>query len=141
MVRTAAYHEVMTRSVTCALLIILTMVSMACGRASSDASDLDVTWQIEPAAPAAGRESAADVTLRSSNGNPVLGARVNLEGHMSHPGMAPVIVPLTEAGDGRYHARLTLTMGGDWVMFVAGQLADGRVVRRRVADLAASPAE
>lgn len=137
----AAYHEAMTRFVTCPLLISLAMIAMACGRAGSESNVLDVTWQIAPAAPVVGRESAADVTLRLSNGDAVVGARLNLEGHMSHPGMAPVIARLAEAGDGRYHTRLTLTMGGDWVMFIDGQLADGRVVRQRVAEVAASPAE
>jgi hypothetical protein len=137
----AAYHEAMTRFVTCALAIGLATTVMACGRTGPESNALDVTWQIAPAAPVVGRESAADVTLRLSNGGAVVGARLNLEGHMSHPGMAPVIARLAEAGDGRYHTRLTLTMAGDWVMFIDGQLADGRVVRQRVAEVAASPAE
>jgi hypothetical protein len=137
----AAYHEAMTRSVTWPLLIIVMMISTACGLPGSETTALDVRWQMVPAAPVVGRESLADVTLRFSNGDAVVGARLNLEGHMSHPGMAPVIARLTEAGDGKYSARLTLTMGGDWVMFVDGQLADGRVVRQRVAEVATAPAE
>jgi len=137
----AAYHEAMTRLATCILLIGLATIAMACGRTGPASNALEVTWQIAPAVPVVGRESAADVTLRLSNGDAVVGARLNLEGHMSHPGMAPVIARLTEAGGGKYHARLTLTMGGDWAMFIDGQLADGRVVRQRVADVAASAAE
>ncbi len=60
---------------------------------------------------------------------------------MTHPGMAPVITPLTEADAGRYRARLTLTMGGSWVMVVRGQLSDGRAVHQRVADVIAAAAE
>lgn len=131
----------MTRFVTCSLLIVLAMVAMACGRTNPEAGALDVAWRIVPGAPQVGRESAADVTLRLSNGDPVLGARMNIEGHMSHPGMAPVIAPLTEAGGGNYHARLILTMSGDWVMYIDGRLANGRVIRQRVAEVAASAAE
>lgn len=131
----------MPRSFARALLIIATMVTVACGRTGTDAGALAVTWQIVPATPVAGRESAADVTLRLASGAPVLGARVNLEGYMSHPGMAPLVAGLTEAGGGTYRARLTLTMAGDWVMFVDGRLADGRLVRQRVADVVVATAE
>jgi hypothetical protein len=126
----------MTRLFPGAVLAVAMMLVTAC-RPSSPAADLTVHWQLVPAAPVVGREVAADVTIQLPNGRPVLGARLNLEGHMSHPGMAPVIVPMTHAGEGRYRAAVTLTMSGDWAMFVSGELADGQAVRQRVADVVA----
>lgn len=126
----------MTRPFPGVVLAIAMMFATAC-RPSSPAADLTVQWQLVPAAPVVGRELAADVTIHLPNGRPVLGARLNLEGHMSHPGMAPVIVPMTHAGEGRYRAAVTLTMSGDWAMFVSGELADGQAVRQRVADVVA----
>lgn len=135
----AAYHDAMTRLFRGAILAA--MMAVAACRAPSPAADLTVHWQLVPAAPVVGREVGADVTVQLPNGNPVVGARLRLEGHMSHPGMAPVIVPMTDRGGGRYRAAVTLTMSGEWVMFVSGTLADGRAVRQRVADVVASAAE
>lgn len=123
----------MTRLLTGGALVAA-MVFAAC-RPSAPADELTVRWQLQPAAPIVGREAAADVTIELSNGRPVLAARLTLEGHMSHPGMAPVVVPLTDAGGGRYRAAVTLTMSGAWVMLVSGELADGQAVRQRVADV------
>jgi hypothetical protein len=126
----------MTRLFPGAVLAVAMMLVTAC-RPSSPAADLTVQWQLTPAAPVVGREVAADVTIQLPSGRPVLGARLNLEGHMSHPGMAPVIAPMTHVGEGRYRAVITLTMSGDWAMFVSGELADGQAVRQRVADVVA----
>lgn len=61
-------------------------------------------------------------------GRPIGGARLTLEAHMSHPGMAPVVSTLTEGPDGQYTARLPLTMTGDWQLVTSGSMADGRRV-------------
>jgi hypothetical protein len=58
----------------------------------------------------------------------VSGARLRVEGHMAHPGMAPAVTDMTEAAAGRYEARLPLTMGGEWTLVVSGTLADGQRV-------------
>lgn len=132
----------MTRLLSGAVLIIAMMTASACGRAEAPSgSDLTVHLQLVPAAPVVGREIVAQVTLQRRDGAPVPGARINLEGHMTHPGMAPVITPLTEASGGRYLARLTLTMAGEWVMLVRGELSDGQRVQQRAADVVASAAE
>jgi hypothetical protein len=125
----------MTRLLSGGVLFAAIVCAAAC-RPSTPADELTVHWQMVPAAPVVGREVAADVTIQLPNGRPVVAARLNLEGHMSHPGMAPVIAPLTHQGDGRYRAAVTLTMSGGWAMFVSGELADGRAVRQRVADVA-----
>jgi hypothetical protein len=124
----------MMRLFTGGALVVAMVLATAC-RPSSPAEELTVHWQLQPAAPVVGRAAAADVTIELPNGRPALAARLTLEGHMSHPGMAPVITPLTDAGDGRYRAAVTLTMSGAWVMFVSGELADGQAVRQRVADV------
>lgn len=75
----------------------------------------------------------AVVTLTSEGDRaPVTGARVRLEGNMTHPGMVPIFAYAAEAGPGRYEAPLELTMGGDWILTVTATLTDGARVRRRV---------
>jgi len=73
----------------------------------------------------------ARITLRDRSQAPVVGAKLRLEGQMSHPGMAPVVAELAERGDGQYEAQMQLTMAGDWILVVSGQLRDGtRIVKQ-----------
>lgn len=131
----------MTRLVAGAALALATALAASCHPPASVVDDLDVSWQLKPEAPAVGQTALADVTIRLPDGSPVAGARLDLEGHMAHPGMAPLVIPLSDAGAGHYRANITLTMSGDWVMFVNGRLEDGRQLRRRVASVTAGLVE
>jgi hypothetical protein len=62
---------------------------------------------------------------------PVSGARIQLEGNMTHAGMTPVFAEAKEAEPGRYHATLEFTMAGDWVVLVHAALPDGRKIERQ----------
>ena len=98
--------------------------------ACAGSSAIDISWLIEPPPAGAGRHIA--VLMRDSGGRPIRGASLTLEGHMSHPGMAPIVAPMTETADGRYEARLPLSMAGEWTLVVSGSLAGGqRVTRER----------
>jgi hypothetical protein len=99
-----------------------------------------VAWDVEPVPPATGTETVARLTLRDDAGAPIPGARLRLEGHMSHPGMTPVVVSVSERGDGVYEARLQFTMAGDWTLVVAGELPDGSRVTRELEIAGVRPA-
>jgi hypothetical protein len=89
----------------------------------------DLSWIVEPRADATGADAPVTVVIRrGTNGEPVTGARLTLEAHMSHPGMAPVVSDVAEVSTGRYQARLRLTMTGDWTLILSGTLADGQRV-------------
>lgn len=45
---------------------------------------------------------------------------------MAHAGMAPVFADAQEIDPGRYQARLTLGMAGDWVILLHIVLRDGQ---------------
>ena len=85
-------------------------------------------------APRPPRVGAATVTVRIADpaAKPLTGARISIEGDMSHPGMEPVFAKASEAEPGSYVAHLQLTMPGDWVILVQGTLADGRKIDRQV---------
>jgi len=89
-------------------------------------------WDILPAPPSAGPDTVVRFTIRDMQARPVVGARLELQGHMSHAGMAPVVSPVTSVGDGVYEARLRFTMAGDWVLVVDGQLPDGSRLTRQI---------
>ncbi|HUR35433.1 MAG TPA: FixH family protein [Vicinamibacterales bacterium] len=76
--------------------------------------------------------AALTVTLRHPSRDPVRGATVRLEGHMSHAGMAPVLADATESAPGVYDLRFAFTMQGDWVLLVSAALPDGARVERRI---------
>jgi YtkA-like protein len=70
------------------------------------------------------------VGLIDAAGKPIVGARVSLEGNMTHPGMRPVFGEAGELGSGRYQAPIQFTMGGDWIILVRINLPDGQKLER-----------
>jgi hypothetical protein len=46
--------------------------------------------------------------------------------------MTPTFADATEVGPGEYRADLELTMGGDWFVLVAAELADGKQVEEKI---------
>jgi hypothetical protein len=51
---------------------------------------------------------------------------------MTHPGMAPIVVPAVDEGDGKYKVTLRFTMAGEWVLTLKGTLPDRRVLDQRL---------
>jgi YtkA-like len=91
---------------------------------------VNIEWTLTPTPAAVGK---AHLTLRViDDGRPVRGARLRVEGHMSHPGMAPSIASAVEGADGLYVADLQFTMPGDWILLVSGTLPNGAAVERRI---------
>ena len=70
------------------------------------------------------------ITLTSAAGQQLEGARVNLEGDMTHAGMSPVFSVAGETGPGQYQGKLKLNMRGDWIVLVHVTLKDGRTLDR-----------
>jgi len=67
------------------------------------------------------------------NGEPVQGARVAIEGNMSHAGMVPVLDSAREESPGRYGVEaFRFTMAGDWILEVRVELPDGGSALRRI---------
>jgi hypothetical protein len=69
--------------------------------------------------------------LTDAQGQQIEGARVRLEGHMTHPGMVPVVSNAAEVRPGIYEARPQFTMAGQWTFVVSGSLADGTPITAR----------
>ena len=73
-----------------------------------------------------------EVLLRDTEGRPLEATTVKLEGNMSHAGMKPSLATARRDRQGRWLADLELTMGGDWLLLVQAELADGREIERTV---------
>lgn len=120
-----------------AAVLVCGCVASGC---SGHARDVTVIWNIEPTPPISGAATIVRLRLQEADGNPVRGAKLRLQGHMAHPGMAPVTGDVSERGDGAYHGRLQLSMAGDWVFVVSGELADGRRISKEIQVASVRPA-
>ena len=130
-------REALTRG----LILALAAAVLAAGcRERDPAADVTAAWTIDPGPPSAASETIARITLQDARQQPVRGAALRLEAHMSHPGMAPVTASLTESHDGVYETRMTFSMAGDWVLVVSGTLADGRRILRQLEVAGVRPA-
>ena len=112
---------------------------LGCGPPRST-DDVRVQWALDPAAPSASIDTIARITVHDERRQPVTGARLQLEAHMSHPGMAPVVGRFTDRGGGAYDTRLQFSMAGDWVLVVTGELPDGRRITRSLPVAGVRPA-
>jgi len=92
--------------------------------------NLTLAHEVSPQPPRVGQVT---ITLRATNasGTPVTGARITLEGNMSHAGMTPVFAEATEIAPGRYRAIMELSMSGDWFVQVHLSLPDSRRLDRQ----------
>ena len=111
--------ETVARGVTA---VLLACSLAACGR---EGRAVTVRWNITPTPPLVGTDTVVALRLQDADGNPISRARLQLEAHMSHPGMTPVTADVIERSAGAYEARVRLPMAGDWRFVVAGALADG----------------
>lgn len=131
-------RNISRRATLCGLLVV-GLILAACG--GMDHGDMDhgsmemgdgnmsenVKVMIEPSGYPG---ESLSVMLMDMDGNPVTDARVGLEGNMNHAGMVPVISdPVADdmdgAEDGTYQVPFAFTMGGDWIVTVAVEMADG----------------
>jgi hypothetical protein len=107
-----------------------TLFAAGCRKTAAADQDIDLTWTLSPAPPAVG-PATLTVTLQRSSGEPLAGAAVQLEGHMTHPGMAPVLADGSERAPGVYDLPFTFTMQGDWALLVSVVTPwDARIERR-----------
>ena len=72
---------------------------------------------------------------------PLTGARIKLEGNMSHAGMSPVFVDALEVAPGEYRATIDLSMAGDWIILVHLTLLNGTKFERQFEIKGVAPAE
>lgn len=112
-----------------ALSLCASAFLIGCGKTAEPAPGLVMRHEVSPQPP---RGGPATITLSLSDaaGKPISGARINLEGNMSHPGMAPVFGVAREMEAGRYQASIEFTMGGDWIVLVKADLPNGQKLER-----------
>ena len=91
----------------------------------SESLHLTFAHEVSPQPPRVGQVT---ITLRVTDVSekPATGARITLEGNMSHPGMVPVFAEAREVEPGSYLATMELSMAGDWYVVAHVVLPDSR---------------
>jgi hypothetical protein len=111
--------------------VVLILLLAGCARGGRDLPDVGVDLAVEPSPPQLGAATLT-VKLSDAGSQPIGGARVEIEGNMSHAGMVPVLAQAAEVAPGLYQANLEFTMGGDWFILVRADLPDGRSMERQI---------
>ena len=114
-------------ALTCAAFLL----AAGCRGPAGETPDVLVEHEISPQPPRVGPAVFRIRMTDAASSKPLSGARVRLEGNMTHAGMTPVFAEAKEFEPGRYRATLEFTMGGDWVVILHVALSDGRQVERR----------
>jgi hypothetical protein len=118
------------RWLTCLALALCACAFLpGCRKTAEPAPNLVMKHEVAPQPPKVG-PATITVSLADAAGKPIAGARVKLEGNMSHPCMFPVFGDAREIGQGRDQAAIEFTMGGDWIVSVRGALPDGQKLER-----------
>ncbi len=103
----------------------------ACHKSTAPNQDVSVHLKIMPQ-PVRQGNSSITIQLAEPSGIPISNAQVNVEGDMSHPGMAPVFGDASETTPGSYQTHLDFNMPGDWVVLLHIRLENGRKIERQI---------
>ena len=113
------------------LAALTAVVATGCRKPPETSGAIAIEESIAPQPVRIGTEIVS-CKLTNATHQPIAGARVQVEGDMDHPGMAPVFANAVEDAPGNYRAPLQFTMGGDWVVLFHITLSDGRRVERQM---------
>lgn len=105
------------------LVVLCVSLALVYGcRKTDPLADLDLTFEFSSPSLQVGQRTLT-LTLKRA-GKPVTGARIRLEGNMSHAGMAPVFADASEIEPGRYQSTMEFSMAGDWYVVAHVTLPD-----------------
>src|SRR5277367_6305959 len=101
--------------VMAALVLVANSQLSGCAKSRGAADGVTFACESDPRPPRVGPNTFT-VTLTGGNNERLAGARVSLEGDMSHAGMSPVFGDAKEIAPGRYQGTLNFNMIGDWMV-------------------------
>jgi hypothetical protein len=116
-----------------ALILLLGLSLVGCGRISQQgdaAPDVNIDLAVDPEPLSVG-PTRLTITLADADSKPIEGARLQIKGDMTHPGMQPVLAEGESSEEGTYETPFEWTMGGDWIVTVTANLPDGRITARQ----------
>ncbi len=107
------------------MAVLLVLVS-ACRQETPAASgDIRISLIVQPSPINVG-ESTLGIAVTTESLDPVAVNNLTVRGDMDHAGMVPVIVANLQSANGQFQVPFIWSMGGDWIVEVTAELADGR---------------
>lgn len=116
------------RNALVALCVWLALVQSC--RHQGESLNLTLAHEVSPQPPRVGQVTIT-LKLTDASGTGITGARITLEGNMTHAGMVPVFADARETVPGRYQSNMELSMAGDWHVLVHVTLPDSRKFDRQ----------
>lgn len=119
------------------LLCLFVAVFISCRSHSSQ--EVFIAHRVEPQPPRVGQVEIW-LNIKDASQTPLMGARIKLEGNMSHAGMSPVFADALEVAPGEYRTSMELSMAGDWMILVHLTMRDGSKLERQFEIKGVAPA-
>lgn len=126
-------------SLLCLLCLLCLFVVGFLSCRSQSSAEVIITHEVAPQ-PARVGQVAIRLRVTDALRQPISGARITLEGNMSHAGMSPVFADTLEDAPGEYRANMNLSMAGDWIVLVHLTLRDGTKLERQFEIKGVAPA-
>jgi hypothetical protein len=113
--------------------LLLAAVAGGCRRPpiAADTSSVRVEARLVPPQPTVG-PAILTVSLSGGTASTLQDATVDVVGHMTHPGMTPIVGTVTRRGPDTFDAALDLNMPGDWQLVATVRFPDRRRLETRV---------
>ncbi len=96
------------------------------------ATVLDLAWTYSPKQITLSTPVDFSFTLKDSAGKNIDAAKIEIEATMNHSGMVPIFTEASFIKDGVYSTRITLTMLGEWILFLTITLPNGETIKKEV---------
>jgi hypothetical protein len=116
------------------VLLLGAALPAGCNRppAPADTSSVRVEARLVPPQPVVG-PATLTVSLSGGTAQTLQQATVDVVGHMTQPGMVPVVATVTRRGPDVFDAALDLGVPGDWQLVATVRFPDSRRLETRVA--------
>jgi len=105
-------------------------LSSGCSRESETSRQIALRCAIE--SPEKVGRNTITCKLSDEAQKPLAGARLSLEGNMTHAGMSPTFGEAKEISSGTYSGIIDLNMRGDWVVTVHVVMADSSKLDKEI---------
>lgn len=96
------------------------------------ATAINFSWEYSPKNITLSTPVNFNFYLKDSAGKNIEKAKVEIEATMNHSGMIPIFTEATFIKDATYSTRITLTMLGEWILFLTITLPNGETIKKEV---------
>ena len=107
------------------MAVVLVLVSACRQQETASSGDILISLIVQPSPINVG-DATLGIAVTSESLDPVAVNNLTVRGDMDHAGMVPVIVENLQSANGQFQVPFEWTMGGDWIVEVTAELADGR---------------